>query len=309
MKVCRNTSLVFSPYDDGGMNKVRCAFLGVFDVPFNDGSFRRSSCEAKTRYEFDSQSPLDLALTKGRYHLGEDEAWEDSTQGKRRYIDSRIASAYNSYDSLDKYVMVMDIQSPLDVKGVFDAGWETSVVSSVYNILGDAGCIPHFAYQSLMGYGSEDKDAGTAYTYRNKYLITKEHMQFELLGLDDKSIPEAFETMQKMVVQDLEDDCRTLLAPARMMEDIYRIWCENKTFKARPSDQYDSYFDNEWREYVNNEFSFNDEGTYEWDISTTHSEDDDLIQLEIDNGMTQEDIVRILENYYVYVFRTEDGEI
>ena len=195
MKVCRNTNLVFSPYDDGGMNKVRCAFLGVFDVPFNDGSFRRSSCEAKTRYEFDSQSPLDLALTKGRYHLGEDEAWEDSTHGKRRYIDSRIASAYNSYDSLDKYVMVMDIQSPLDVKGVFDAGWETSVVSSVYNILGDAGCIPHFAYQSLIGYGSEDRDAGTAYTYRNKYLKTKDHMQFELLGLDDKSIPEAFETM------------------------------------------------------------------------------------------------------------------
>ena len=112
-----------------------------------------------------------------------------------------------------------------------------------------------------------------------------------------------------MVVQDLEDDCRTLLAPARMMEDIYRIWCENRTFKADPSDPYDSYFDNEWREYVNSEFSFNDEGTYEWDISKTHSEDDDLIQLEIDNDMTQEDIIRILENYYVYVFRTEDGEI
>lgn len=304
MKVCRNTSLVFSPYDDGGMNKVRCAFLGVFDVPFNDGSFRRSSCEAKTRYEFDSQSPLDLALTKGRYHLGEDEAWEDSTQGKRRYIDSRIASAYNSYDSLDKYVMVMDIQSPLDVKGVFDAGWETSVVSSVYNILGDAGCIPHFAYQSLIGYGSEDKDAGTAYTYRNKYLRTKEHMQFELLGLDDKSIPEAFETMQKMVVQDLEDDCRTLLAPARMMEDIYRIWCETHSHKANDEDPYDSYFDNEYKEYVSEAFDFGSVDEHVWEV-----EDDDAFDVDLPDNPSEEDVKSILGEYYVSVFRTEDGDI
>ena len=304
MKVCRNTSLVFSPYDDGGMNKVRCAFLGVFDVPFNDGSFRRSSCEAKTRYEFDSQSPLDLALTKGRYHLGEDEAWEDSTQGKRRYIDSRIASAYNSYDSLDKYVMVMDIQSPLDVKGVFDAGWETSVVSSVYNILGDAGCIPHFAYQSLIGYGSEDKDAGTAYTYRNKYLRTKEHMQFELLGLDDKSIPEAFETMQKMVVQDLEDDCRTLLAPARMMEDIYRIWCETHSHKANDEDPYDSYFDNEYKEYVSEAFDFGSVDEHVWEV-----EDDDAFDVDLPDNPSEEDVKSILGDYYVSVFRTEDGDI
>ena len=304
MKVCRKTSLVFSPYDDGGMNKVRCAFLGVFDVPFNDGSFRRSSCEAKTRYEFDSQSPLDLALTKGRYHLGEDEAWEDSTQGKRRYIDSRIASAYNSYDSLDKYVMVMDIQSPLDVKGVFDAGWETSVVSSVYNILGDAGCIPHFAYQSLIGYGSEDKDAGTAYTYRNKYLRTKEHMQFELLGLDDKSIPEAFETMQKMVVQDLEDDCRTLLAPARMMEDIYRIWCETHSHKANDEDPYDSYFDNEYKEYVSEAFDFGSVDEHVWEV-----EDDDAFDVDLPDNPSEEDVKSILGEYYVSVFRTEDGDI
>ena len=304
MKVCRKTSLVFSPYDDGGMNKVRCAFLGVFDVPFNDGSFRRSSCEAKTRYEFDSQSPLDLALTKGRYHLGEDEAWEDSTQGKRRYIDSRIASAYNSYDSLDKYVMVMDIQSPLDVKGVFDAGWETSVVSSVYNILGDAGCIPHFAYQSLIGYGSEDKDAGTAYTYRNKYLRTKDHMQFELLGLDDKSIPEAFETMQKMVVQDLEDDCRTLLAPARMMEDIYRIWCETHSHKANDEDPYDSYFDNEYKEYVSEAFDFGSVDEHVWEV-----EDDDAFDVDLPDNPSEEDVKSILGEYYVSVFRTEDGDI
>ena len=78
---------------------------------------------------------------------------------------------------------------------MFDFGWRQSLSFGAFNVLEDAGCIPHFAYQSLIGYGSEDKDAGTAYTYGNKYLKTKDHMQFELLGLDDKSIPQAFETM------------------------------------------------------------------------------------------------------------------
>jgi hypothetical protein len=30
IKVCRNTNMVFSPYDCNGQNKVKCAFLGVF---------------------------------------------------------------------------------------------------------------------------------------------------------------------------------------------------------------------------------------------------------------------------------------
>lgn len=54
IKVCRNTNLVFSPYDDGGMNKVRCAFLGTYVQPFSSGSYKVSSCDAMTRYEFDS---------------------------------------------------------------------------------------------------------------------------------------------------------------------------------------------------------------------------------------------------------------
>lgn len=30
VKVCRNTNVVFSVRDDGGFNKLRCAFLGTF---------------------------------------------------------------------------------------------------------------------------------------------------------------------------------------------------------------------------------------------------------------------------------------
>lgn len=118
-----------------------------------------------------------------------------------------------------------------------------------------------------------------------------------------------------MVVQDLEDDCRTLLAPARMMEDIYRIWCENKTFKAKPSDQYDSYFDNEWREYVNPEFTYEKDENgeykdfYEWNISDEYPDPSDLIQFEVKEGMPEEEIYALLEDYWVYVFRAEDGEI
>lgn len=30
VKVCRNTNVVFSPYDDDGQNRLRIALLGVF---------------------------------------------------------------------------------------------------------------------------------------------------------------------------------------------------------------------------------------------------------------------------------------
>lgn len=82
IKVCRNTNMVFSPYNSNGQNKVKCAFLGVYidetENPFMDGknsprnnygikSVKFNSCDGATRYEHDSQSVVDLGLTKGGY--------------------------------------------------------------------------------------------------------------------------------------------------------------------------------------------------------------------------------------------------
>ena len=106
-----------------------------------------------------------------------------------------------------------------------------NIMSYSYNILSDAGYIPHFVYQSLLKYNEGDSVDGTAYTWRNKYLKTKKHLSFELLGLDDKEIPEAFKTMEKMVVEDTTDGCKTLVNPAKLMDDIYRVWCETKGVK------------------------------------------------------------------------------
>ena len=95
-----------------------------------------------------------------------------------------------------------------------------------YNILVDAGYIPHFAYQSLMKY--DDKDGGIAYTWRNKYLVGKEHMQFELLGLDDKQIGNMYRFFNKMVVKDTQDNCDTILKPAQLIQGIFRVWCQTR---------------------------------------------------------------------------------
>ena len=194
VKVCRNTNVVFSPYDDNGMNKVRLAFMGTFSMPSDDGSYKVSSCDAMTRYEFDSHKPEDLALLKGKYFIGDNVRWSDIEGIARRYVDSEVAASFNSYDSNDKYVMMIEFRTPLDSEEMFDADKYNGIRASVYNILCDAGYIPHFAYQSLIKYAEKDP-GGVAYTFRNQHLRTKEHMQFELLGLDDKSIPEAFETM------------------------------------------------------------------------------------------------------------------
>ena len=131
-------------------------------------------------------------------------------------------------------------------------GWH---VESMFNIIGDAGFIPHFAHQSLVKYGDKDgktdRDGGTAYTWRNPFLNGKDHMQFELLGLDDKGIGDAFKAMRNLVVDDLTDDCRTLICPSRFMDDIYRIWCCSRTVKSRFGDYpYDMYFENEYKDYV-----------------------------------------------------------
>ena len=58
---------------------------------------------------------------------------------------------------------MIDFESSIDSKNMFDLGWKNSVVPSSYNILSDSGCIPHFAYQSLARY--DDRDGGTAYTW------------------------------------------------------------------------------------------------------------------------------------------------
>ena len=88
---------------------------------------------------------------------------------------------------------VIDLAASIDNKRMFDISWMNGIDTHSYNILGDAGYIPHFAYQSLIRYS--DKDGGIAYTWKNKYLEPKNHMQFELLGLDDKKIPDAFKAM------------------------------------------------------------------------------------------------------------------
>ena len=54
VKVCRNTNMVFSPFDSSMQTKVKCAFLGTLTKEFNDGAYKVSSCDAMTRYEFDS---------------------------------------------------------------------------------------------------------------------------------------------------------------------------------------------------------------------------------------------------------------
>ena len=203
--VSNNTNLVFSVYDCNQTNKVKCAFLGGFTSGQNDKSFKVSSCDAKTRYEFDSHSPDELSLLN---------CTEDSD-----YIDEQ----FNSYDSMDKYVFVVDFEPSIDSSTMFNMSVKNGISTYSYNILGDSGYIPHFAYQSLVKFSGND--SGTSYTWMNKHLKDKEHLSFELLGMDDKNLPNLYDTMSKMVVEDLTDKCFTLINPTRMAEDIYRIWC------------------------------------------------------------------------------------
>lgn len=228
VKVCRNTNAVFSVYNDNGMNKVKMAFLGTVAGAHAGSRFKVSSCDAKTRYEFDSQKVEDLSMLRGRYYRGNDVQWEGIPEADRRYIDESVFNRpewtkkggtreaddwesqyqrtyskpkFNSYDSNDKYVFVVDFIPSVDNPVLFNNsikgdGWHSE---SLFNIIGDAGFIPHFAYQSLVKYGDKegkiDGDGGTAYTWRNPFLRDKEHMQFELLGLDDKGIGDAFKAM------------------------------------------------------------------------------------------------------------------
>ena len=329
LKVCRNTNMVFSPYNANSLNKVKCAFLGVFmdrdEQPYGElnnhdiKSVGFSTCDAATRYEHDSQSELDLGLVKGGYFEGDDVRWGGFKRGvaprNRLYVDREVAKeCFNSYDSNDKYVFVLDFQTSIDNTALF-MNTQDNVMSYSYNILSDAGYIPHFAYQSLVKYGDSAGVDGTAYTWHNKYLKTKNHLQFELLGLDDKGIPDAFRAMQKMVVDDTTDECKTLVNPAKLMDDIYRIWCETKTVKRRslpgePEDPYDSYFENEYKDYPNPRMEFVD-GTL-WDVCGGHPEDYFEVTLPQSNGGEPDDSTEmfksLLDEYYVSILRTDKGQ-
>ena len=351
IRVCRNTNLVFSTYEHSGMNKVRIAFLGTFvkkyeglypESSYTTTSIKRSTADAETRYEYDSQSIDNLALTKRRYYSGDDSMWTDGEMPKtddaneRRYVDlgvvgnkegngnSEIPECFNSYDSMDKFVMVVDIDPSIDVKSLFDISWQNGLSFQSYNILSDAGCIPHFAYQSLVAYS--DGDGGTAYTWRNPYLEGKEHMQFELLGLDDKRIPDAYDEMRRMIVDDTTDGCKTMLNPAKFIDDIYRIWCENEVERSGMYFPYygkwQTHFKNEYWEMQNPELEFNDADdagtrTVEWnaweeDQDTEEPVAQKLFEIEIPSDMDSSDLdsfKSILSDYYITVARTDNGEI
>lgn len=302
IKVCRNTNLVFSPYDDNGMNKVRCAFLGNFPNSLERSQFKVNCGMAKTRYGFDSKSPVDISQLKQNYFKGEDGDWRDSDGNKvsnvevRRYIDKDILKkGYNSYDSLDKYVMVLDFDSSIDNKTMFDISSMNSLSAYSYNILSDSGFIPSFAYQSLVRYG--DKDGGTTYTWMNKHLKGKSHMQFELLGLDDWDIPQTYDEIQRLVVKDTTDDCDTLLNPMKLAGDIYRVWCETRggwdgTQGSSIPPQH--YIYEEYKDYSNDLIEFGGEHEKTWTPS----------QLDWFKIYPEK-----LDEYYVSVLRTDDSNI
>ena len=336
MKVCRNTNLVFSTYEKNGMNRVKCAFLGQMVVGdeygngdtdvYQQTSVKRSAADAMTRYEFDSKPAGELGQLKRRYFRATNHDWEQVVEQERKYIDAHvhgtdcgteddtddISQKFNSYDSLDKYVFVLDFEPSIDHKSMFDMGWRDGMSTQFYNILSDAGCIPHFAYQSLVNYG--DKDGGIAYTWRNKFLDRKDHLMFELLGIDDIGVRDVYLNMQRMVVDDLTDNCKTLINPMRMMDDIYRIWCENRTVRVRPDKYpYDMYFSNEYREYVNPEFEFNGE-THDWNMVPAG---EDGFELELPasthgKSMTEQELAdgfkEVLDDYYVTIVRADNGE-
>lgn len=136
-------------------------------------------------------------MLKGRYFEADDVRWaKDVENADRRYIDQDVDGKFNSYDSMDKYVLVLDFKPSIDNRILFNGsvGRSSGFTAAAYNILGDAGYIPHFAYQSLVKYADGD-DGGTAYTWKNEYLAGKQHMQFELLGIDDADVPVAYDFM------------------------------------------------------------------------------------------------------------------
>ena len=365
LRVCRNTNVVFSPYEVDGMNKVKCAFLGTFikndvEIPrpvgdiegedeqarekviddsangYNTTAIKRSSCNAMTRYEFDSMSAQELSMTKAHYFKGDDGQWEwdnasemDGNLEERRYVDThmlkgdskwrkdssptRVEQAFNSYDSNDKFVFVIDFQPNVDNASTFNMSWRNGLAASSYNILSDSGYIPHFANQSTLRYSAPD--GGTAYTWGSEYLKDKEHLQFELLGLDDKSLPSLYKEMLRMVVDDTTDDCKTLICPTKFMDDIYRIWCENEVVKTNMYiDEYgkfENHFKNEYKQYVNGDLEFGNTGEIQWVVDEREGFE---VDLNFDpTGLSEDDFAlklnELLKDYYVCVVRSDERGI
>ena len=124
-----------------------------------------------------------------------------------------------------------------------------------------------------------------------------------------------------MVVEDTTDDCKTLINPAKLMDDIYRVWCETKGVKRKllPGEEdkygykakYDAYFENEYKDYSNPKWDFNEDG-YEWDVC--ESDDRFEISLPQRNDETQlepetiDDFKALLDEYYVCIMRTDKGQ-
>lgn len=297
IKVCRNTNLVFSPYEDRGLNKVKCAFLGNFPSELETRQFKVNCGMAKTRYGFDSKSPLDTSQLKQRYFRGDDGDWRDESGRKvspsevRRYVDSGILNkGYNSYDSLDKYVMVLDFDSPLDNKTLFDLSSIRGLKTYSFNILSDAGFIPSFACQSLVKYG--DKEGGITKTWMSKHLKDKSHMQFQLLGMDDCNIAQAYGQIQRLVVKDTTDDCDTLVNPMKLVDGIYRIWCEVKGSAGKEQGRH--AFASEFQDYSNRTIEFNDHTEATWS-----PDESELFEVDPER----------IDDYYVSVLRTENANI
>ena len=145
--------------------------------------------------------------------------------------------------------------------------------------------------------------------------------------------------MSRMVVEDVTDDCKTILSPARFMDDIYRIWCETSTVPARYGNYpYDMYFENEYKDYPNPEIDFGNSMTKEWtapdsekfELDISMLDDVELTQTEMDRidndtSMTPEQkdeakqklrddkemeaFKALLDDYYVSVLRTDKAQI
>lgn len=124
-----------------------------------------------------------------------------------------------------------------------------------------------------------------------------------------------------MVVEDTTDECKTLINPAKLMDDIYRIWCETKTVRRRQLpdeklDPYDSYFENEYKDYSNPRCVFqsvpgnDDKYVSEWDVC----EDSDPFEITLpqNNGGvpdgSTEMFKSMLDEYYVSILRSDKGQ-
>jgi len=126
-----------------------------------------------------------------------------------------------------------------------------------------------------------------------------------------------------MVVEDTTDDCKTLINPAKMVDDIYRVWCETKGKKRKllPGEEdkygyktkYDAYFENEYKDYSNPKTQLSNGETI-WDICEGHPEERFEISLPQRNDETQtqpetiDEFKELLDEYYVCIMRTDKGQ-